>query len=108
MDSKKMMLGLMVCSVPVGLFFWFCMGRTEDKIIAVFIVPLCSMIGIIAHIKSKRDDKKAAVRAEAILDGSYFRDPAWREAYLQYKLKHGAMTSCDATAGSPSRSRSWQ
>lgn len=87
-----MMIGLIVCSVPAFLFLWFVMGRTQDKICACIVSPLCCITGIAAHLKSRRDDKKAADHAAEILDGSYFRSPAWREAYLQYKQKHGYET----------------
>ena len=92
MDTKKMMIGLIVCSVPAFLFLWFVMGRTQDKICACIVSPLCCIIGIAAHLKSRRDDRKAVHRAEEILDGSYFRSPEWREAYLQFKETHGYET----------------
>ena len=88
MDSKKLMIGLFICSVPAFLFLWFVMGETRDRVVACIAIPLCWLWGIFGYVKERRDNKRALQKKKDYLSGDYFRDPAWREAYLQYRQQH--------------------
>ena len=85
MDSKTLMIWLIILSVPTFLFLWFVMG---DRVVAVIATPIIIIWGVFGYVKERRDTRRAVQKKANYLDGSYFRDPAWREAYLQYKQAH--------------------
>lgn len=82
-------VGVLICSIPAGLFLWFAVGDMPAKLCAAIALPLLNIWFFAAIFREKRADKKAAEKHRDYLSGDYFRDPAWREKYLRRKYEHG-------------------
>lgn len=82
-------VGVFICSILAFFILWFVFGTAAHRICAVVALPLLNIWFFLAIFREKRADKKAAKQRIDYLSGDYFRDPAWREAYLRRKMEHG-------------------
>ena len=88
LPQRTMIVTLLVSAAVVFVIFFVLIGDTIGKVIGI-VIPLALLFWtIFSTVMERRADVKAVDRRKAILDGSYFRDPAWREAYLAYKQAH--------------------
>ncbi len=74
--------------IILGLFFFFVRDDTAGKICACTVCPIMIIYMIYAYFKEQKADRKAKLKNENILDGSYFNDAKWKEQYTSYLNEH--------------------
>lgn len=71
-----------ICAV--GVYFFFVRGDEASKICACVVCPAMILWFIYAYFKEQKADKKAELKSETIMDGSYFDNAEWKARYTTY------------------------
>ena len=73
--------------IVLGIFYY-----CKTRMVSILVV-LCVPVGLIAfsiyaYCKEKKSDRKSKQDVSDFLDGTYFRNPQWKEKYLEYLIGH--------------------
>ena len=74
-----------VCTVAIFVVLFIFLGL---KIQSVIVCVVCLVIAFSSYFRETKADKSAVQKRERVVNGDYFRSPAWKEQYLRYKELH--------------------
>ncbi|MEE5992419.1 MAG: hypothetical protein V3G42_04170 [Oscillospiraceae bacterium] len=75
----------LVCTATIFIVLFIFLGL---KIQAVIVCVVCLVIAFGSYFREIKANQSAIQKRESVTNGDYFRSPAWKEAYLQYKELH--------------------